>query len=267
MSGRIDGGVRAEPARLEHRHRRAHAEGARDVAGGADDAAIAAADDQRLVGEARIVALLDRGIEGVAIDVADGKRIELGVTQHARREAARAAGDTADITAGNRGRKRPSRHLPFPDCAQRRARALDLGRIDALLRGRRRPAAVRCRKSDRARRPRNSASRAAARISCRADAGCGEEPAKMLRFRGEERQRRDGEALRRPRGGRGPCCCGSCRLSWGCDSLCSLDLSNPAAAVPQIRVQMAGLSTAVRYAIPAAPGACLSANFIGLSWC
>ena len=29
-----DDGVRAEPPRLEHRHRRAHAEGARDVAGG-----------------------------------------------------------------------------------------------------------------------------------------------------------------------------------------------------------------------------------------
>ena len=39
--------------RLEHRHRRAHAVGARDVAGGRDHAALAAADDHRLVGERR----------------------------------------------------------------------------------------------------------------------------------------------------------------------------------------------------------------------
>ena len=35
--------------RLEHRHRRAHAVGARDVAAGRHDTALAAADDQRLV--------------------------------------------------------------------------------------------------------------------------------------------------------------------------------------------------------------------------
>ena len=71
MSGGSTIGVRAELARLEHRHRRMHAEGARDVAGGRDHAALAAADDQRLVGERRVVALLDRGVEGVAIDMRD----------------------------------------------------------------------------------------------------------------------------------------------------------------------------------------------------
>ena len=34
--------MRAEPQRLEHRHRRAHAIGAGDIAGGGDDAAAAA---------------------------------------------------------------------------------------------------------------------------------------------------------------------------------------------------------------------------------
>ena len=43
--GPDDDGVRAQRQRLEHRHRRAHAEGARDVAGGGDHAALAAADD------------------------------------------------------------------------------------------------------------------------------------------------------------------------------------------------------------------------------
>ena len=41
------------------------------VAGGRDHAALAAADDQRLVGERRIVALLDGGVERVAIDMRD----------------------------------------------------------------------------------------------------------------------------------------------------------------------------------------------------
>ena len=40
-----------------------------DVAGGRDDAALAAADDDRLVLQLGIVALLDRRIEGVAVDM------------------------------------------------------------------------------------------------------------------------------------------------------------------------------------------------------
>ena len=44
---------RAQRQRLEHRHGRAHAEGAGDVAGGRHHAALAAADDHGLVGDAR----------------------------------------------------------------------------------------------------------------------------------------------------------------------------------------------------------------------
>ena len=44
-----------------------------DVAGGGDDAAAAAADDDRAVGEAGIVALLHRGVEGVAVEMGDGE--------------------------------------------------------------------------------------------------------------------------------------------------------------------------------------------------
>ena len=84
-------GMRAEPARLEHRHRRAHAVGAGDVAGGGDDAAVAAADDQRLVAQRRVVALLDRRIEGVAVDMGDGELCELGVAHEPRRAAGGAA--------------------------------------------------------------------------------------------------------------------------------------------------------------------------------
>ena len=52
MSGGTTVGVRAQPPRLEHRHGRADAVGARDVAGGRHHAALAAADDQRLVARA-----------------------------------------------------------------------------------------------------------------------------------------------------------------------------------------------------------------------
>ena len=63
--------------------------GAGDVAGGRDDAALAAADDHRLVAQGRIVALLDGGEEGVAIDMGDGERVALGVAQQARGAAVR----------------------------------------------------------------------------------------------------------------------------------------------------------------------------------
>ena len=63
----------AELQRLEHRHGGADALDAGDVAGGGDDAAAAAADDDRAVAQARVVALLDRGIEGVAVEMGDGR--------------------------------------------------------------------------------------------------------------------------------------------------------------------------------------------------
>ena len=85
-------GVRAQPPRLEHGHRRSHAERARHVAGREHDAALASADDHRFVRERRIVALLDRGIEGVAVDMGDRKRVEFRMAQQARRAARRAAG-------------------------------------------------------------------------------------------------------------------------------------------------------------------------------
>ncbi len=72
--GRDDGGLRAELQRLEHRHRRAHAIGARDIAGGRHHAALAAADNHGPVGKLGIVALLDRGVERVAIDMRERQR-------------------------------------------------------------------------------------------------------------------------------------------------------------------------------------------------
>src|SRR5262249_56521582 len=45
-------------------------------------------------GERRIVALLDGGIKGVAIDVGDGQRVELGMPEQARRAAGGAAPDS-----------------------------------------------------------------------------------------------------------------------------------------------------------------------------
>ena len=77
------GGMRAQRQRLEHRHRRAHAVSPRDVAGGRHYAALAAANDHRLVGQIRIVALLDGGVERVAVDVGDGELRQLAVADEA----------------------------------------------------------------------------------------------------------------------------------------------------------------------------------------
>ena len=89
--GLDDHGLGAELQRLEHRHGRPHALDARDVAGGGDDAARAAADDHRLVGQFGTVALLDRGIEGVAVDVGDRKLVQLRVAQQPGAAAGAAA--------------------------------------------------------------------------------------------------------------------------------------------------------------------------------
>jgi hypothetical protein len=65
-----------------------------------NDAALAPADDDRLVRERGVVALLDRGIEGVAIDVGDRERLDLRMAQDARRAAAGApSGPVRRVTA------------------------------------------------------------------------------------------------------------------------------------------------------------------------
>ena len=97
-----------------------HAVGARDVAGGGDHAAAAAADDHRLGGERRIVALFDRGVEGVAIDVGDGERAEFVVAQRCAASRSAAARRLRERRRrGSRGRRR-SRHVALP--VARRAR-------------------------------------------------------------------------------------------------------------------------------------------------
>ena len=88
--GLDDGRLGAGLERLEHGHGGAHAIGAGDVAAGGDHAPVAATDDHRAVAEFRPVALLDGGVEGVAVEVGDGKAVKLGVAQHARRSAGRA---------------------------------------------------------------------------------------------------------------------------------------------------------------------------------
>ncbi len=89
--GRHDHRVGAELAGGEHRHGGAHAGLAGDVAAGGDDAALAAPDDQRLVAQGRVVALFDRGVERVAIDVRDGQGAQLGMVDEPRRAAIGAA--------------------------------------------------------------------------------------------------------------------------------------------------------------------------------
>jgi hypothetical protein len=82
---------RAQRQRLEHRHRRAHAKSPRDVAGRRDHAALAAANDYRLVGDLGIVALLDGRVERVAIDVGKRERGQGRVTDETRGAACAAS--------------------------------------------------------------------------------------------------------------------------------------------------------------------------------
>jgi hypothetical protein len=103
--GADDDGIRTGLERLEHRHRGAHAVEPRDVAAGEDDAALATADDYRLVGERRVVAFLDAGVKGVAIEMRDRERIELGVAE----QASRAAGPAAPV--GGLGPRLPRRAI------------------------------------------------------------------------------------------------------------------------------------------------------------
>ena len=91
-SGRMTTAWGQAASGLEHGHggsARHRASG--DIAGGRDDAALAAADDDRLVADGRIVALLDAGIEGGAVDMGDGKLIQLVVNEDPGRAAGRAA--------------------------------------------------------------------------------------------------------------------------------------------------------------------------------
>ena len=84
-------GNRTQRQRLEHRHRRAHAIGPRDVAGGRDDAALAAADDDGLVGQIGIVAFLDSRVKRIAVDMGERQRCQCVMANQARRSAGQAA--------------------------------------------------------------------------------------------------------------------------------------------------------------------------------
>jgi hypothetical protein len=85
------GGGGTKLQRLEHRHCRAHAVGARDVARRRHHASLAAADDDGPVGEIRIIALLDGGVERIAIDMGERQRGQGMVANEARRAAIAAA--------------------------------------------------------------------------------------------------------------------------------------------------------------------------------
>ena len=88
--GRQHDGFRASLQRLEHGHRGANAETARDVARRHDDAPMPTADDDGPVGQTGIVAFLDRGIEAVAVDVNDGEFVQFGVGDRSFGTAGRA---------------------------------------------------------------------------------------------------------------------------------------------------------------------------------
>jgi hypothetical protein len=79
-------GVGTGLQRLEHRHGRMDAVQPRDVAAGRDHAPLAAADDDRPVAQFGPVALLHRGVEGVAVQVGDGQLVQLGVMATMRRD-------------------------------------------------------------------------------------------------------------------------------------------------------------------------------------
>ena len=88
--GLDDGRLGAEAERLEHGHRGSHAVGAGHVAAGRHHAPVAAAHDHGDVAQLGPVALLDRGVEGVAVEMGDGEVVELRMVESARRPASRA---------------------------------------------------------------------------------------------------------------------------------------------------------------------------------
>ena len=90
MSGLTTTASGADPEGLEHGHRRVHAVSAGDVAAGSHHAPVAAADDHGDVAKLRPVALLDRGIEGVAVEMGNREIVQLAVAEDARRSAGRA---------------------------------------------------------------------------------------------------------------------------------------------------------------------------------
>src|SRR5581483_8544587 len=132
---RHHGRLGTEASRLIHRHGRAHAGNARDVAAGRDDAASpAAADDHRTVAQGWIVALLDRRIEGVAIDMRDGQFIVNRIGDDARRAALRTtpacrsgAGKAADAIATYPGAGVHSSSCARPPLNRSRPRITDAG--------------------------------------------------------------------------------------------------------------------------------------------
>src|SRR6185312_10951082 len=71
---------------------RADTVGARDVTGSSNYAALAAADDDRLVGNRRIVAFLNGRVKGVAIDMRNRQPVEIRMTSQPGRAAGVAAG-------------------------------------------------------------------------------------------------------------------------------------------------------------------------------
>ena len=78
--------------RLEHGHGGAHAIEAGDIAGGGYNAAVSAANDDRLVGKFGIVPFFDGGVKGVAIDMGDAEIIEFVMVDETRAAAGAAAG-------------------------------------------------------------------------------------------------------------------------------------------------------------------------------
>ncbi len=83
--------IRAGGQRLEHRHCGADAIKPRHVAAGEHDPARTAADDQRAGGQLRLLALFDRRVERVTVDMGDRQSFERRVADQSRRSTARAA--------------------------------------------------------------------------------------------------------------------------------------------------------------------------------
>ena len=190
-------GVRAAAERLEHRHGRADAVGARNVAGGRDHAALAPADNHRLVDERRVVALLDRRIEGVAIDMGDGERAERAVAHEPRRAARSAARGgrrrIGEAVAAEAHDSLKVSHAPRR-AAERGMGARDIARVEPGLGGESGDQAVVG--GEVVEDAEQEAGGGAGRPNlARREAGCIKETGKPLRFPGQEGKRLNGHAL------------------------------------------------------------------------
>ena len=113
--------VRTAFQRLPSRHCRADAELPGDIAGSGDNTALAPANNHRPVTDVGIVALFDRGIEGITVNMCDRQAEQFAPAAHIGRPAGGAGGRRCRATNMAAAKTGPAQHLKGAAIHQRMA--------------------------------------------------------------------------------------------------------------------------------------------------